>query len=388
MGIRTLIFSFFSSVVVAVFTAVVTVRLALRRFYAEKSWERKSVAYGAVLEALHHVRNHADTNLTFSMRGKELPPHGEQELTDKMRNAMAELRKQLDIGDFLLSESALLAMRELMSGLEASSATSNWQEHLELKLAAIDKCLDKMRRIARSDLRLATSNDHTWQWRDCLKGKYWMSADNVFTVANWVLVGALLVGVAATYAIVVSGKSRDEALKSELAAQNTRAAELARQTEILKLSVGEAEQRAAEAKLALEKFKAPRVLNQEQQSAVSAAVKPFAGTIFDAGIGPKGDPEPLYLLRSIHAALVRAGWKPVDWTGGGETYLEPPMPKVGLTMVTDVIIDVHPDKWTKFGDAANALASALAAAGIAVIADSQPTSVNTDAIHVRIGRKQ
>ena len=68
--------------------------------------------------------------------------------------------------------------------------------------------------------------------------------------------------------------------------------------------------------------------------------------------------------------------------------MEPPMPKVGLTMVTDVIIDVHPDKWTKFGDAANALASALAAAGIAVIADSQPTSVNTDAIHVRIGRKQ
>src|SRR5258708_40148272 len=94
MGIRTLIFSFFSSVVVAVFTAVVTVRLALRRFYAEKSWERKSVAYGAVLEALHHVRNHADTNLTFSIRGKELPPPREQHMTNKMRNTTPDPRKQ------------------------------------------------------------------------------------------------------------------------------------------------------------------------------------------------------------------------------------------------------------------------------------------------------
>jgi hypothetical protein len=32
-----------------------------------------------------------------------------------------------------------------------------------------------------------------------------MSADDVSWWANWILVGALLVGVAATYAIVVSG---------------------------------------------------------------------------------------------------------------------------------------------------------------------------------------
>ncbi len=115
------------------------------------------------------------------------------------------------------------------------------------------------------------------------------------------------------------------------------------------------------------------------------ALKQFAGTKFDAAIGPKGGPEPLYLLRSIHAALLVAGWRHIPWTGGGETYTESPMPAIGLTMVTNVIIDVHPDKWREFGAAANAVATALAQAGIDAIADSQPTSVNTSAMHIRIG---
>ena len=37
--------------------------------------------------------------------------------------------------------------------------------------------------------------------------------------------------------------------------------------------------------------------------------------------------------------------------------------------------------------AATALARALADEGIAAVTDSQPTTINTDAIHVRIGRK-
>jgi hypothetical protein len=43
-----------------------------------------------------------------------------------------------------------------------------------------------------------------------------MSADDVSWWANWILVGALLVGVAATYAIVVSGNIKEANLKREL----------------------------------------------------------------------------------------------------------------------------------------------------------------------------
>jgi hypothetical protein len=135
-------------------TAVLTVRLALRRFYAEKWWERKMAAYAAVIESLHHVRNHADTNLTFSMRGRDVPEEGERQLAEKLQGAMAELRKQVDIGDFVLSQEAVTSMNKLMCELDTSTKTDSWQEHLELKLAAIDECLTNMRRIARKDLRL------------------------------------------------------------------------------------------------------------------------------------------------------------------------------------------------------------------------------------------
>ena len=68
---------------------------------------------------------------------------------------MAELRKQLDMGDFVLSEDAVAVMNKFMAELDESTNTTHWQEYLELKLAAVDSCLSDIRRIARKDLRLA-----------------------------------------------------------------------------------------------------------------------------------------------------------------------------------------------------------------------------------------
>lgn len=73
--------------VVATVSSVVTVRLALRRFYSEKWWERKSSAYTTVIEALHHVREYTDTNLDFAYRGKDSPEDGKQALTDNLCQA-------------------------------------------------------------------------------------------------------------------------------------------------------------------------------------------------------------------------------------------------------------------------------------------------------------
>jgi hypothetical protein len=151
--------------------------------------------------------------------------------------------------------------------------------------------------------------------------------------------------------------------------------------------ISEANARTADAKLELAKFKAPRILTGAQQSIVAGKVSAFRGTKFDAGIGPKGDPEPLYLLRSIVDSLKSVGWVQVPWTGDGETYTEAPLLPVGLTMVTNVIVDVHPEHLAALGPAAKALADALNAEGIDALADSRPTTIHTEVIHIRIGRK-
>jgi hypothetical protein len=165
-----------------------------------------------------------------------------------------------------------------------------------------------------------------------------------------------------------------EASRAEVAGANARAAE--------------ATQKAAEATLELAKFKAPRTLTEAQQGAITDRLRGFGGTKYDAGIGPAADPEPLYLLRTIAASLTNAGWVQVQWTGNPSmAYDDPPMPSVGLTMVTNVIVDVHPEYWDRLGPAAEALAQALSAQGIAAAADSKPTTIHAEVIHLRIGRK-
>lgn len=156
MGInwQILVINLVVGVVIAVISARVTVHFALKRFYSEKWWERKVEAYTSIIESLHHIRNHADHNLIFSMANKELPEEAEEELTKKMQNALAELRKRLDIGTFVVSEEAMDVMRSFMNELDASTKTNNWIEHLNFKLAAVGRCLVVMRRIARTDLSL------------------------------------------------------------------------------------------------------------------------------------------------------------------------------------------------------------------------------------------
>ena len=82
-----------------------------------------------------------------------------------------------------------------------------------------------------------------------------MSADDVSWWANWILVGALLVGVAATYAIVVSGNIKEANLRRELKEKDER-------TEELKA-----------ANLKLEAQIAPRRLKPEQQASIAKALE-------------------------------------------------------------------------------------------------------------------
>jgi hypothetical protein len=197
------------------------------------------------------------------------------------------------------------------------------------------------------------------------------------------IVAGIFVALAAAAAVIATAGSivahKREAAGAELALETFKL-----ETE---RKISEADARAAEANLELAKFKAPRLLDDAQQSIVAGKVAMFSGTKFDAGIGPKGDPEPLYLLRSISDSLKSIGWVHVPWTGDGETYTEAPLPAVGLTMVTNVIVDVHPKYWNELGPAAKALVDALNAEGIAAIVNSRPATIDADVIHIRIGRK-
>lgn len=120
-----------------------------------------------------------------------------------------------------------------------------------------------------------------------------MSADDIYSWANWFLVASLVFGVLATGAIVISGNIREERLKREIASTNLRAEQ--------------ANAEAAKANLELERLKAPRKLTLDQQDRIFNRAKAFGGTTFEIVTFP-WEPEAAGFANTIADILVRSGW--------------------------------------------------------------------------------
>ena len=181
----------------------------------------------------------------------------------------------------------------------------------------------------------------------------------------------------------------------------------------------EANQRAAEANLALEKFRAPRVLSDEQIDRIAKELRRFAGVQFDMGISSR-DPELLRLVVLLERALEKAEWTEIDFRGSegiSAVRTRSGAPSIGTSVsAIGVIVGLsRPEKELPMvANAALALANALEAEGIetmytrvisglldddgqgfftALGPDGETWRVpavpspNENAIHIRIGRK-
>jgi hypothetical protein len=142
--------------------------------------------------------------------------------------------------------------------------------------------------------------------------------------------------------------------------------------------VDKAERTAAEAKLSLEKFKAPRTLSPRDQQLIISKVSKFAGqeylvtTYWDLK-------EALDFSNQLHHTLLKAGWKYMP-PGEGGSFL--------LGGVAGVQVWVHPEADISVKNAANALVSALDEVGQAPILKLQnPKNPKDNRIHLNIGTK-
>ena len=207
-----------------------------------------------------------------------------------------------------------------------------------------------------------------------------MSADGVYFWANWVLVAALVLGVAATYAIVVSGNIRDKALKLNLATQGTIVAQANERA-------AEAEARAAEAKLELARFRADRILDAKALDRIVAAVRPFGGMVFDVAFA-QGEMEQAKLALQLESVLATAHWNEIDWKGGDIILTRPNRRVVGIIGVRNIVVAYSPHA-PELAPAANSLALALSREGLAAAATATngTSAQNALAIHILIGRK-
>jgi hypothetical protein len=133
-------------------------------------------------------------------------------------------------------------------------------------------------------------------------------AARLYDVANFVLILSLVFGVIATVVIVWMGNAKEEYLQRDLAAAAHRAAE--------------ADARAAEAALALAKYRSPRVLTGAQIGALIVKMTPFKGQAVSTGAIPATH-EGLSLAIQIAEVLKAAGLQASVNQGAAETHVGP-----------------------------------------------------------------
>jgi hypothetical protein len=151
--------------------------------------------------------------------------------------------------------------------------------------------------------------------------------------------------------------------------------------------IAEANARAAESLLALERFKKPRRLSSEQHALLVENLKRFAGTEYDLAAN---DPESLDFALDIERALGDAGWTIRSWTDEGiVTTLPGRSFCVGQIVLNGVDIQMRDPSVSSVRDA---LVNALTHFGFENVRGSAakaPTDdPNRSVIHIMVGTKQ
>jgi hypothetical protein len=141
------------SLLVAVTTALLTVWLSLRRFYREKWWEAKMQAYTNLIQALHHMKWDLQISIRSQWKGDDEETEYQKEWGAKHQAAWEEVRKQIDVGEFLYSSNSVKILRALDSET-APDEDEPYIDHLEKLQVAVEKCLPAIKVSARIDLGL------------------------------------------------------------------------------------------------------------------------------------------------------------------------------------------------------------------------------------------
>ena len=86
------------------FGAWFAAHFALRRFYREKVWERKTNAYTAIFEAIHDMGTWFDEHFDSMVRHKEISEEQQHELTTTYQTARKTFERRLTSETWLIPD--------------------------------------------------------------------------------------------------------------------------------------------------------------------------------------------------------------------------------------------------------------------------------------------
>ena len=141
-----------TGIVIAAVSSWITVQLSLRRFRAEKSWEKKAEAYERVIEALHHAKAFSYIQMKANSLGTNVSDERVEVLREKAGKSWLEIELAADVGSFILSEKAHGRLKKYLSEVRRASDKRSSIEYLDAYWEATNDCLNDIIRMAKNDL--------------------------------------------------------------------------------------------------------------------------------------------------------------------------------------------------------------------------------------------
>lgn len=152
LWLTTMLNTVLPSLVVGVCTALITVRLSLRPFHAERWWERKADAYSRIVEALHSAMEYWSARSHEDMTGQQIGQEREQRLSEDYDRASQELKKVTGIGAYILSDEVADALAKLQKRPRLDPKDCAWFEIYQDEYEAYKRTLTDVRQYAKKDL--------------------------------------------------------------------------------------------------------------------------------------------------------------------------------------------------------------------------------------------
>lgn len=143
-----------AQLVIAVITAILSVRLSLRRFRSEKVWEQRLSAYVEVLAALNEMLAVVSMQIRFEEAGRELSKERDTELRARHKAARQGFDRVFAVSRLLLPDSVSNGLREAQEELEGAREYETYYESLDAEYGALKTAIDVVTKAGRTDLQI------------------------------------------------------------------------------------------------------------------------------------------------------------------------------------------------------------------------------------------
>jgi hypothetical protein len=147
--------------ILSIVTAILTVRLSLRRFYAERWWDKKIEAYTSIFEALYRLKHYCNIKYKqdCDLRSAPISKEQEKELEKQWADADMEIGKTIDIGSFVICDDAVSCLIDFRKRPRLDFEANPIFELAAQESKYLDECISRLKMIAKQDLKLKGRNN-------------------------------------------------------------------------------------------------------------------------------------------------------------------------------------------------------------------------------------